>query len=110
MVPVGLNRPRGPPTVGLGQTQLNVEGLCEVLSSQCVAQRTSGHDLSAPEQHDMRDSGRNLLHVVGDEDRGWCVVILGELAHHWFEAAPLGTLPRAIECATLAENWTLDPE
>jgi hypothetical protein len=28
--------------------------------------------------------------------------ILGELAHHWFEAAPLGTLPRAIECATLA--------
>ena len=28
----------------------------------------------------MRDSGRNLLHVVGDEDRGWCVVILGELA------------------------------
>ena len=28
----------------------------------------------------MRDSGRNLLHVVGDEDRGWCVVILSELA------------------------------
>src|SRR5262249_35232921 len=27
---------------------------------------------------------------------------LGDVAHHYFEAAPLGTLPRAIECATHA--------
>ena len=80
MVPVMLNRPSRPSTVSLDQTQLDIERLGQILRSQCVAQRTSGHNLSALEQHDMRNAGRNLLNMMGDKDRRWCVVILSQLA------------------------------
>ena len=80
MVPVLLNRPSRPSTVSLDQTQLDIERLGQILGSQCVAQRTSGHNLSALEQHDMRNAGRNLLNMMSDKDRRWCVVILSELA------------------------------
>src|SRR5215207_8032032 len=80
MVPVGLNSPRGPPTVGLSQTQLDIEGLGEVLGCQGVVERTGGHDAPALQQQDGGDAGRNLLDVMCDQHRGGCVLISYKLA------------------------------
>src|SRR5262249_3743128 len=45
-----------------------------------------------------RDAGAALEALHGDALNP----VLGDIAHHYFEAAPLGTLPKAIEFATRA--------
>jgi hypothetical protein len=75
-----LKRPSGPSTVNLNESQLEIEGLRQVVSSQGFPQRSSGNDAALLQQHRVRDAGWNLLYVMGNQDHGGGVLILRELA------------------------------
>src|SRR5215211_6024553 len=79
MVPVGLNSPSGPPAVGHGQTQLDFKRFGQVFGRQGLVQGTGGHDVSALEQHGVRDAGGNLLDVMRNQHRGRGVLVLCQL-------------------------------
>jgi tetratricopeptide (TPR) repeat protein len=87
------------PAIDVGVLRGVPDALREARFAHALLQETLRGDLGASARAELHRRAGVALETL---HAGALDPILGELAHHWFEAAPLGTLPRAIECATLA--------
>ena len=87
------------PALALGAMTLVADSPRRVRFAHALLQETLVADLGAGTRADLhRRAGEALEAVHADA----LDPILGEIAHHYFEAAPLGTLGKAIERASLA--------
>src|SRR5262245_25351538 len=87
------------PAVVLGALGEASETPGRIRFTHALLQETLTADLPAIERAELHRRAGAALEAVHAGARD---ALLGEIAHHYFEAAALGTLPQAIECATRA--------
>ena len=80
--------------------QGQAEGLGQVGRRQHDLERSGGHDPPLAEQQDVGEGGRDLLHVMGDQDQGGRPDIRGQRAqpgHQVLPAAKIKARGRLVE-------------
>jgi tetratricopeptide (TPR) repeat protein len=87
------------PAIDLGIVNGVPDALREARFAHALLQETLLGDLASQRRAELHLLAAEALEHV---HAGAVDPMLGEIAHHYFEAAPLGTLPKAIECATAA--------
>ena len=87
------------PALALGAMTLVTDSSRRVRFAHALLQETLLADLGAGTRADLHRRAGEALEAV---HAAALDPILGEIAHHYFEAAPLGTLGKAIERASLA--------
>ena len=87
------------PALAIGALSDATETPGRLCFAHALLQETLVADLPARERAELHRRAAEALEAVHAGARD---ALLGELAHHYFQAAALGTLPQAIECATRA--------
>jgi tetratricopeptide (TPR) repeat protein len=87
------------PALAIGALSDATETPGRLRFAHALLQETLVADLPARDRAELHRRAAEALEAVHSGARD---ALLGELAHHYFQAAALGTLPQAVECATRA--------